>query len=118
MTTAPFRHRLPGGRQPALQRQRGPLIVELIRPLRLPALLAFILAAWPITLPLLWLITLGWLLWLTITRGRRIAAANTTTTSRARSTTMAAAARAAAPAPAPRPPANAIIRPAGRLPRR
>jgi hypothetical protein len=113
MTSTHFRHRLPGGRQPALQRQRGPLIVELVRPLRLPALMAFMLAAWPIVLPLLWLGLIGWLAWLTITRGRR-----------ARNTTLGAAARAAAPAPAPTPapaprrPANTITRTANRLPRR
>jgi hypothetical protein len=88
-------------------RPRRPLIVQVLMPLRMWALLAFTLAAWPIVLPLLWLGLIGWLAWLTITSA----------TARARSATATMAAAGRATAPAPRRPANAI-RPTAGLKRR
>jgi hypothetical protein len=110
MTTTTFRHRLPGGRQPALQRQRGPLFVELLRPLRMWALIAFVLTAWPL-LQFVWLALLAggcvWLVARTAIRPQR---------SVTNATRPAPPARAAAPSP--RKPANTISRTSGRLPRR
>ena len=110
MTATTFRHRLPGGRQPALQRQRGPLIVELLRPLRMWALIAFTLAAWPL-LQFVWLALLaGGCVWLVARAALR---PQRSAISANRPVTPPRAA-----APAPRPPANTISRTSGRLPRR
>lgn len=102
-------YRLPG-RLPTPPQPRRPLIIQVLMPLRMWALIAFVLTAWPL-LQIAWLALLAggcvWLVARTALRPQRSATS---------ATTRAAAPRPAPPAP-PRP-ANTISRTSGRLPRR
>ena len=102
-------YRLPG-RLPTPPQRRRPLILQVLMPLRMWALIAFVLTAWPL-LQFVWLALLAigcvWLVARAALRPQRSAASTT------RPVTPPSAA-----APAPRQPANTINRTAGRLPRR
>lgn len=102
-------YQLPG-RLPTPPRQQRPLIIQVLMPLRMWALIAFVLTAWPL-LQFLWLALLAggcvWLVARAALRPQRSAISATRPVTPPR-----------AAAPAPRPPANTISRTSGRLPRR
>ena len=95
---------------------------RLVRPLRMPLALALILAAWPLFMALAWLaMHVGFVVLVARHQLSKKAgpagARSRMPAAPARSTdTLAAAAPATAPGPPG--PANAIIRPPGRIPRR